>query len=126
MTYPGQRIQVDGKVVPCRCIAAPELRLFQYTAIEEFTRLRFLAAYSEPSTYSSADFLKRLVEWYARRGIRVEWVQTDNGFESNNRFSNSRRNLHTLFETTAAELGVRHKLIWPYTPCHNGKIVFIL
>ena len=80
MTYPGQRVQVDVKVVPRRCIADPELRLFQYTAIDEFTRLRFLAAYPEQSTYSSADFLKKLVKWYARRGIRVECVQTDNGF----------------------------------------------
>lgn len=67
MTYPGQRVQVDVKVVPRRCIANPELRLFQYTAIDEFTRLRFLAAYPEQSTYSSADFLKKLVKWYARR-----------------------------------------------------------
>ena len=56
MTYPGQRVQVDVKVVPHRCIADPELRLYQYTAIDEFTRLRFLAAYPEQSTYSSADF----------------------------------------------------------------------
>ena len=27
MTYPGQRIQVDVKVVPRRCITDPELRL---------------------------------------------------------------------------------------------------
>ena len=45
MTYPGQRIQVAVKVVPRRCIADPGLRLYQYTAIDEFTRLRFLAAY---------------------------------------------------------------------------------
>ena len=81
MTYPGQRVQVDVKVVPRRCITDPKLRLFQYTAIDEFTRPRFLAAYPEQSTYSSADFLKRLVKWYARRGIRVECVQTGNGFE---------------------------------------------
>lgn len=122
MTYPGQRIQVDVKVVPRHCIADPELRLFQYTAIDEFTRLRFLAAYPEQSTYSSADFLKRLFKWYARRGIRVECVQTDNGFEFTNRFSNSKRDIPTLFETTAAQLGIRHKLIRPYTPRHNGKV----
>ena len=46
--------------------------LFHYTAIDEFTRLRFLAAYPEQSTYSSADFLRRLKAWYARRGIKVE------------------------------------------------------
>ena len=79
MTHPGERIQVDVKVVPRICIVDPELRLFQYTAIDEFSRLRFLWAYPEQSTYSSADFLKRLVKWYARRGIHVECVQTDNG-----------------------------------------------
>lgn len=122
MTYPGQRVQVDVKVVPRRCIADPELRLFQYTAIDEFTRLRFLAAYPEQSAYSSADFLKKLVMWYARRGIRVECVQTDNGFEFTNRFSNSKRDIPTLFEATAQKLGIRHKLIRPYTPRHNGKV----
>ena len=122
MTRPGERVQVDVKVVPRKCIADPELRLFQYTAIDEFTRLRFLAAYPEQSTYSSADFLRRLRAWYARRGIEVECVQTDNGFEFTNRFSNSKRDLPTLFEKTAAELGIRHKLIRPYTPRHNGKV----
>ena len=122
MTCPGQRIQVDVKVVPRRCITDPELRLYQYTAIDEFTRLRFLAAYPEQSTCSSADFLKKLFKWYARRRIRVECVQTDNGFEFTNRFSNSKRNLPTLFESTAAQLGIRHKLIRPYTPRHNGKV----
>ena len=39
-----------------------------------------------------------------------------------NRFSNSKRDLPTLFETTAAQLGIRHKLIRPYTPRHNGKV----
>ena len=122
MTYPGQRVQVDVKVVPRKCIADPELRLFQYTAIDEFTRLRFLAAYPEQSTFSSADFLKKLVRWYARRGIRVECVQTDNGPEFTNRFLTGRQDLPSLFEKPAAALGVRHKLIRPYTPRHNGKV----
>ena len=122
MQYPGQRVQVDVKVVPRKCIADPELRLFQYTAIDEFTRLRFLAAYPEQSTYSSADFLQRLCKWYARQGIRVDCVQTDNGFEFTNRFSNTKRHLPTLFEATAARLGIHHKLIRPYTPRHNGKV----
>ena len=122
MQYPGQRVQVDVKVVPRKCIADPELKLYQYTAIDEFTRLRFLAAYPEQSTYSSADFLQRLNKWYARRGIHVECVQTDNGFEFTNRFSNSKKDLPTLFENTAVQLAIRHKLIRPYTPRHNGKV----
>ena len=122
MTYPGQRVQIDVKVVPRACITDSQLRLFQYTALDEFSRLRFLCAYEEQSTYSSADFLIKTVKWFKRRGVTVECVQTDNGFEFTNRFSHSRRDLTTLFEATAQDLGVRHKLIRPYTPRHNGKV----
>lgn len=34
MQYPGQRVQVDVKVVPLKCLANPEERLYQYTAID--------------------------------------------------------------------------------------------
>ena len=122
MTYPDQRVQVDVKVVPRRCISDPELKLYQYTAIDEFSRLRFLSAYPDHIPSSSADFLKKLFKWDARQGIRVECVQANNGFEFTNRFSNSRRDLPALFEATAAKLGVRHKLIRSYTPRHNGKV----
>ena len=104
MDHPGQRIQIDVKVVPLRCLANPEERLYQYTAIDEFSRLRYLGAYPEQSAYSSADFLEKAVKWYKRRGIRVECVQTDNGFEFTNRFSNSKKNRLTLFELTADKL----------------------
>ena len=122
MLYPGQRIQIDVKVVPRQCIADPELKLYQYTAIDEYSRYRVLGAYPEQSTYSSADFLRKVVRCFARRGIKVECVQTDNGFEFTNRFSPSKRDLKTLFESTAESLGIRHKLIRPYTPRHNGKV----
>ena len=78
MTRPGEKVPADVKVVPRKCMANPKLRLFQYTAIDESSRLRFLAAYPEQSTYSSADFLKKLVKWYARRDVRVKCAQTDN------------------------------------------------
>ena len=114
-SHPNQHTEAELKLIRDmrRRITDPELRLFQYTAIDEFSRLRFLAAYPEQSTYSSADFLKRLVKWYARRGIHVDCVQTDIGLEFTNRFSNSKRDIQTLFEKTAAVLGIQHKLIRP-------------
>lgn len=118
MQYPGQRVQIDVKVVPRRCIADPELKLYQYTAIDEYSRYRVLGAYEEQSTFSSADFLCKVVAHFARKGIVVECIQTDNGFEFTNRFSNSKRDL----EARARELGIQHKLIRPYTPRHNGKV----
>ena len=122
MQYPGQRVQLDVKVVPRSCIADPQLKLYQYTAIDEYSRYRVLGAYEEQSTFSSADFLSKVVKHFARKGIAVECVQTDNGFEFTNRFSGSRRDLETLFEATARQLRIRHKLIRPYTPRHNGKV----
>ena len=90
--------------------------------IDEFMRLCFLAAYLEQLTYSSADFLKKLSPWYARKGIRVECVQTNNGFALTNRFSNRKRDISTLFELTVNQLDIRHKLIRLYKPRHNGKV----
>jgi hypothetical protein len=52
----------------------------------------------------------------------VECVQTDNGFEFTNRFSPSKKHLLTLFEATAVKLHIRHKIIRPYPPGHNGKV----
>ena len=63
------------------CITGPELKLYQYTAIDEYSRYRILGAYPEQSTYSSAHFLRRAVEAFRRKGVTVECIQTDNGFE---------------------------------------------
>ena len=119
---PVQRVQIDVKVVPRRCIADPQLKLYQYTAIDEYSRYRVLGAYEEQSTFSSADFLSKVVKHFARKGVAVECIQTDNGFEFTNRFSSSQGDLETLFEATARQLGIRHKLIRPYKPRHNGKV----
>ena len=72
MQYPGQRVQIDVKVVPRRCIADPQLKLYQYTAIDEYSRYRVLGAYEEQSTFSSADFLSKVVKHFARKGVAVE------------------------------------------------------
>ena len=122
MTHPGERIQIDVKVVPRSCLANKAERLFQYTAIDEYSRYRILGAYPEQSTYSSSEFLKKVVQRFQRLGVKVECVQTDNGFEFTNRFSKSLKDKQTLFEKTAQDLGIRHKLIRPYTPRHNGKV----
>ena len=45
MTYPGERIQVDVKVVPRKCIADPELRLYQYTAIDAMNSFRIVESF---------------------------------------------------------------------------------
>jgi transposase len=66
--------------------------------------------------------LKHTAAYFKKHGFDIECVQTDNGFEFTNRFSQSKRNSQTLFEATAASMAIRHKLIRPYTPRHNGKV----
>ncbi|NLT14588.1 MAG: transposase family protein [Clostridiales bacterium] len=122
MQHPGQRVQIDVKYVPLLCITTKGERYYQFTAIDEYSRLRYLEAFEEKSTYSAAVFLKNAAAFFKKHGFDIECVQTDNGFEFTNRFSQSKRNTQTLFEATAANLGIRHKLIRPYTPRHNGKV----
>ena len=122
MTHPGERVQIDVKVVPRKCIADPELKLFQYTAIDEYSRYRILGAYPEQTTYSSYQFLLRVVDEFKKKGIKVECVQTDNGIEFTHRFSHQESKRPSLFEEALSFLGIQHKLIRPYTPRHNGKV----
>ena len=122
MQYPGQRGQIDVKYVPKSCLvgeAAEEGGYFQYTFIDEYSRYRILKAYKEHSTYSSAQFIKYVVEKFP---YAIECIQTDNGSEFTNTMNNSKKVLPTLFEKTLAQLGIRHKRIKVYTPRHNGKV----
>jgi hypothetical protein len=121
MLYPGQRVQIDVKFVPKACLVgeAAEKKFYQYTAIDEYSRFRYLEGFEENSAYSSMVFLLHLLKAFP---FKVECVQTDNGFEFTKRFGGSKPNDLTLFESKLKELGIRHKLIRPFTPRHNGKV----
>lgn len=123
--YPGQKVQIDVKYVPSKCLTQ-ELRdkkekYYQYTAIDEYTRKRYLWFSNEHSTYESSKFVKQLKRVFP---FEIECVQTDNGFEFTNRLSwNSfLNNKKTMFEETLEKLGIQHKLIKPHTPKQNGKV----
>ncbi len=87
MRYVGQRVQVDVKAVPRVCILDKSWkRYYQYTAIDEYSRLRYLEAFHTADTFSSALFIEHASAWFTRKVIRIECVQTDNGFEFTKRF----------------------------------------
>lgn len=128
MKYPGQRVQIDVKYVPKECLS-PEFiekygstELYQYTAIDEYSRYRILNGYREHNTYSSSLFLCQVVSAFKALGIEVECVQTDNGMEFTKQFIARKTNNHSMFEITAKHLGVKLKRIKPHTPKHNGKV----
>ena len=124
MTFPGERVQIDVKFVPTSFCPnrVPGENFFQYTAIDEFSRLRFLMGFKEHSSYSSAIFLLQAVDFYRKHGIVVRCIQTDNGNEFTNRLNSKLTHKLSYFETTAARLGIVHKTIKPCTPRHNGKV----
>ena len=119
MYYPGQRVQIDVKFVPAACMvgAVKDESFFQYTAIDEYSRFRYIEAFQEHNSYSSMIFLEHMLKAFP---FKVECVQTDNGCEFTKRLQ--KENDLTLFEEKLKELGIRHKLIKPYTPRHNGKV----
>lgn len=123
MSYPGQRVQIDVKFVPDACIVGDAKsegkKFYQYTAIDEYSRYRYLEAFEEHSTYSSAVFLEHMLQAFK---FPVECVQTDNGMEFTKRLGSSQNPTPTLFEARLKQRGIRHKLIKPYTPRHNGKV----
>ncbi len=121
MLYPGQRVQIDVKVVPSACIVgdAEGKKFYQYTAIDEYSRFRYLEAFEEHSTYSSAVFLEHLIKKFP---FKIECVQTDNGHEFTKKHTNTQNPTQTLFEKHLASYKIQHKLIKVYTPRHNGKV----
>ena len=125
VSYPGEKVQIDVKYVPKECMTK-ELqekgeKFYQYTAIDEYTRLRYIWFVNEHSTYMSSEFVKRVIKAFP---FKIEIIQTDNGMEFTNRLSwNSfLKNKETLFEKTLKELKIEYKQIKPHTPQENGKV----
>lgn len=121
MRFPGQKVQIDVKVVPASCIVGESKgeKFYQYTAIDEYSRFRYIAAFKEQSSHSSEQFLNQLVKAFK---FPIHCVQTDNGQEFTKRLGSSQKPTPTLFEKRLSELNIQHKLIKPYTPRHNGKV----
>ncbi len=114
MSYPGQRVQVDVKHVPSICLVgdAKDQKFYQYTAIDEFSRLDTL----RPLMKLALIPLLFLLEISPKL---LSLISNDNGFEFTKHFKSDKP---SLFEKTLSELGIKHKLIRPFTPRHNGKV----
>lgn len=116
--YPGQKVQIDVKYVPRQCVTG-ETKYYQYTAIDECTRLVYREMYDEHSTYSSEDFIKKVIKFFP---FRIEEVQTDNGTEWTKALISNDPNDKTLFEEELERQGIKYHRIRIATPRHNGKV----
>jgi len=84
---------------------------FVHVAIDDATRLAYAEVLSDEKATTAIAFLTRALAFYARHGITVERVMTDNG-------SAYRSAIHALACRT---LGVRHLRTRAYRPQTNGK-----
>ena len=118
-SYPGERVQIDVKYVPNECIgfASKHSRYYQITAIDEYSRKRYLDIVEENSTYTTSEFLKRLEE---KLGFKIKLVQTDNGLEFVN--DTDKTSKKSRFEKYLEEMGIEHKRTRPYSPWQNGIV----
>ena len=115
--YPGEKVQVDVKFVPSYCVVNGQ-KYYQYTAVDECTRWTFRELYDEHSTYSSTDFLKKLI---LSCPFPIREIQTDNGTEFT-RALISDDGKPSLFEEMLEVCGIKYHRIRVATPRHNGKV----
>jgi hypothetical protein len=82
--------------------------LYQWTAIDECTRYRFVYGFEEHTPENSVKFLKMLQKAFP---FKIQTAQTDNGTEFTYKFISDET--PCPFDTALEEAGVAHKLIPP-------------
>lgn len=121
LLVPGEKVQIDVKEVPFRCLRGNLLRdnkhLYQWTAIDECTRMRFIYGFEEHTPENSVKFLRMLVKAFP---FKIQTIQTDNGTEFTYKYISETE--ECPFDKELRILGIQHKLIPPRTPWHNGKV----
>ncbi len=103
---PGHSIQVDVKFL--ERIKDTRQRYYQFTAIDDCTRLRVLKIYERNNQLTAIQFVDYVL---SRLPFHTEVIQTDNGSEFQGQF-----HWHIL------DKGINHVYIRPRTPRLNGKV----
>ena len=116
--YPGQKVQIDVKYVPSKCVVTGD-KYYQFTAKDECTRWTYRQMYEDKSSYSAHKFLIELIK---NIPFPIKRIQTDNGTEFTNTLLVTKSKHKTLFEQTLDKCGIEYQRIRIATPRHNGKV----
>ena len=84
---------------------------YVHVAVDDYSRLAYVEVLADEKASTAAGFLRRAIAFFARYGVRVERVLTDNG-------SAYRATVHAL---ACRALGIRHLRTRPHRPQTNGK-----
>lgn len=105
---PGHHIQMDVKFLTFKGKRGEKVRRFQYTAIDDATRVRALKVYEKHTQANAIDFVNHIIE---KVPFRIREIRTDNGHE-----------FQAKFHWHVEDLGIRHAYIRKGTPQLNGKV----
>ena len=105
---PGHHVQVDVKFLRLKDIEGKTVKQYQYTAIDDATRIRALQIFPKHNQDCAIKFMDYVIEKFP---FRISTVRTDRGHEFQARF-------HWHVE----DQGIRHVYIKPGTPQLNGKV----
>jgi transposase InsO family protein len=103
---PGHQVQIDVKFIAP--LKGSRKKHYQFTAIDDCTRLRVLRIYDQLGQKTAIQFVDYVLE---KLPFHVQRIQTDNGSEFQARF-----HWHVL------DSGIEHVYIKPATPRLNGKV----
>ena len=84
---------------------------YVHVAIDDASRLAYTELLPNERKESAVAFTSRAIDWFARHGVSVERVMTDNG---------SAYRSHAYRDLLAGR-SIKHKRTRPYTPRTNGK-----
>ncbi len=105
---PGHHIQVDVKFLSLKATNGSKVRRFQYTAIDDATRIRALKVYQLHNQQNAIAFIDYVIEKFP---FRIHTVRTDRGHE-----------FQAQFHWHVEDKGIRHVYIKPRSPHFNGKV----
>jgi transposase InsO family protein len=105
---PGHHIQVDVKFLIFKGSNGRKIKRYQYTAIDDATRIRALKVYDRHTQANAVRFIDHVIDKFP---FRIHTIRTDNGHE-----------FQAKFHWHVEDLGIRHVYIKPRKPNLNGKV----
>jgi transposase InsO family protein len=105
---PGHHVQVDVKFISLSDASGNKIRRYQFTAVDNATRIRDLKLYAKHNQKSAIDFIDYVEEKFP---FRIHTIRTNRGHE-----------FQARFHWHAEDMGIRHIYIKPRSPHLNGKV----
>jgi len=101
-------VQADVKIVSLKASDGRRVRRYQYTAIDDATRVRALKIYNRHNQMNAIKFIDYVIEKFP---FRIHTIRTDRGHEG-----------QAQFHWHVEDKGIRHVYIKPHSPELNCRI----